>query len=152
MPLQYAIMCILFHIISLLCHYYTYYFSYYFSYYITTYYYFIVLFHYYITIVPTIFTIISDYLRVLHPHFRELSDTNQRPMRRAMTDKCPGVPAKRWDDQASLFNEAKPTYSAERRLLYALCLVLLILFRLFVQDLAPCNIDLGTARQHTTIL
>jgi hypothetical protein len=112
---------ILFHIISLLSHYYTYYFSYYFSYYITAYYYFkfIVLFLYYITIIPNIFTIISnDYLRVLHPYFQELADTNLRPMHQAMTDKCPGVPAKLWDDQASPLYEAKTTYSAERILLY----------------------------------
>ncbi len=69
-----------------------------------------------------------------------------------MTDKCPGKPAKLWDDQASQFNEAKPTYSAERILLYALCLVLFLLFRLSVQDLAACSIDLGTAGKHTTIL
>ncbi len=133
-------MCILFHSISLLFHYYTYHFSYYFSYYITliiitAHYYFIVLFYYYFTIIPIIFTIISDYIRVLHSFFQELADANLRPLRRAMTDKCPGVPAKLWDDQASPFNEAKPTYSAERRLLYALCLVLFLLFRLSVQDL-----------------
>ncbi len=75
-------------------------------------------------------------------------------MRQAMTDKCPGVPAELLDDQASLFqvNEAKPIYSAERRLLYALCLVLFLLFQLSVQDLAACSIKLGTAGQHTTIL
>jgi hypothetical protein len=149
-----AIMYILFHIISLLC----YYSEYNFSYYITVYYYFIVLFHYYITTIPIIFTIFSDYIRVLHPYFQELplavADANSRPMRQAimMTDKCPGVPAKLWDDQASLFYEAKPTYSAERRLLYAIFLVSFILFRLSVQDLAACNIDLRTAGQHTTIL
>ncbi len=101
-------------------------FSYYFSYYITAYYYFIVLFHYYFTIIPIIFTIISDYIRVSHPFFQELADANLRPMRQAMTDKCPGVPAKFWDDQGSLLNEAKCTYSAERRLFYALSLVLFL--------------------------
>jgi hypothetical protein len=145
-------MCILFHIISLFFHDYTYYFSYYFSYYITAYYYFIVLFHYYFTIIPIIFTIIPDYIRGLHPFFQELADANLRPMLRAMTDKCPGVPAKLWDDQASPFNKATPTYSAERRLLYALCLVLFLLFQLSVQDLAACSFDLGTAGQHTTFL
>ncbi len=124
----------------------------YFSYYITAYYYFIVLFHYDFTIITIIFTVISDYIRVLHPFFQELADANLRPMRRAMTDKFPGVPAKLWDDQASPFNEAKPTYSAERRLFYALCLVLFLLFRSSVQDLAACSIDLGTAGQHTKIL
>ncbi len=88
----------------------------------------------------------------MHPFFQELADANLRPMRQAMTDKCPGVPAKLWDDQASPFNEANPTYSAERRLLYALRLVLFILFQFSVQDLAACSIDLGTAGQHTTIL
>ncbi len=73
-------------------------------------------------------------------------------MRRAMTDKCPGVPAKLWDDQASPLYEAKPTYSVERRLLYTLFLVLFILFRLSVQDLAACKTDLRTAGRHTTIL
>jgi hypothetical protein len=91
-----------------------YFFSYYFSYYITAYDYFIVLFHYYFTIIPIIFTTISDYIRVSHPFFQELVtvDANSRPMRRAMTDKCSGMPAKLLDDQTSLFNEAKPTYSA----------------------------------------
>jgi hypothetical protein len=73
-------------------------------------------------------------------------------MRRAMTDKCPGAPAKLWDDQASSLYEVKPTYSAERRLLNALFLVLFLLFPLSVQDLAACNIDLRTSAQHTTIL
>ncbi len=81
-----------------------------------------------------------------------MADANSRPMRQAMTDKCPGVAAKLWDDQASPFFQAMPTYSAERRLLYTLFLVLFILFRLSVQDLAACNIDLRTAGQHTTLL
>jgi hypothetical protein len=105
------------HIISLLFHYYTYYFSYYFSYYFTGYYYFIVLFYYHFTIILIIFTIISDYFRVSHPYFQELADAISHPMRQGMTDKCPGVPAKLCDDQASLYYEAMPTYSAERRLL-----------------------------------
>ncbi len=69
-----------------------------------------------------------------------------------MTDKCPGVPAKLCDDQASLYYEAKPTHSAERRLLYALYLVSFLLFLLSVQDLAAGTIDLRTAGRHTTIL
>ena len=69
-----------------------------------------------------------------------------------MTDKCPGVPAKLWDDQVSPLYEAKASYSAERRLLYTLFLVLFILFQLSVQDLAACNIDLRTAGLQTTIL
>ncbi len=63
-----------------------------------------------------------------------------------------GVPAKLWDDQVSLLNEAKSTYSAEQRLLYALFLVLYLLFRISVQDLAAFNRDLGTAGRHTTNL
>ena len=47
-------MCILYHIKTLLYHYYTYYVSYYISYYITADYYIIVLYHYYITIIPII--------------------------------------------------------------------------------------------------
>ncbi len=58
---------------------------------------------YYFTIIPIIFTIISDYLRVSHPYFQELANANLRPMLQAMTDECPGVPAKLWDDQANRF-------------------------------------------------
>jgi hypothetical protein len=125
------------------------------SYYFTAYF-IIVLFQYYFTIILIIFTIISDYFRVLHPYFQELADANLHPtsMRRGtrMTDKCPGVPAKLCDDQASLLYEAKPTYSAERRQLYALFLVLFLLFQLSVQDLAAGNIDQRTAGRYTTIL
>ena len=139
-------------IISLLFYYYTYYFSYYFSYYFTAYYYFILLFHYYFTIIPIIFTIISDYIRVSNPYFHELADANTRLMRWGMTDECPGLPATLWEGQTSLLYEAKPTHSAERRLLYALFLVLFLLFWLSVQDLAACNRDLRTAGRHTTIV
>ena len=62
-------------------------------------------------------------------------DAYSRLMHRAMTDKCPGAPAKLWSEQASLHYEAKPTYSAEKRLLYALFLVLFLLFHMSVQDL-----------------
>ena len=41
-------------------------------------------------------------------------DADSRPMRRAMTDKCPGAAAKLWDDQASSLCEAKSTYSGEQ--------------------------------------
>ena len=92
-------MCILCHIKTLLYHYYTNY-----------------------------FTINSDYIRLCHPNFQELADADSRPMRRAMTDKCPGAAAKLWDDQASSLCEAKSTYSGEQRLLYALFLVLYLLF------------------------
>ena len=67
-------------IISLLYHYYTYY-----------------------------FTINSDYIRLCHPNFQGLADADSRPMRRAMTDRCPGAAAKLWDDQASSLCEAKST-------------------------------------------
>ena len=46
---------------------------------------------YYITIISIIFTIISDYIRVLHPIFQELADTNCRPMHPEMTDKSPAA-------------------------------------------------------------
>ena len=121
---------------SLLCHDYTYYLSYYFSYYVTAMYYFIVLCHYYVTIIAIICTIISYYFKVLPPYFQELVDAYSRPMHQAMTDKCPGAPAKLWGEQASSHYEAKPTYSAEKRLLYALFLVLFLLFQLSVQDFA----------------
>ena len=121
---------------SLLCHDYTYYLSYYFSYYVTAMYYFIVLCHYYVTIIAIICTIISYYFRVSPPYFQELVDAYSRPMHRAMTDKCPGAPAKLWGEQASSHYEAKPKYSAEKRLFYVLFLVLFLLFQLSVQDLA----------------
>jgi hypothetical protein len=57
-----------------------------------------------------------------------MAEANSRAMRQAMTDKCPGLPAKLWDDQASSLYEAKSTYSAELRLLYALFFVLYLLF------------------------
>ena len=108
---------------SLLCHYYTYY-----------------------------FTINSDYVRLCHPNFQEQADAVSRPMRRAMTDKCPGAAAELWDDQASSLCEAKSTYSGEQGLLYALCLVLYLLFQMSVQDLAACNLNLRTAGRYTLIL
>ena len=73
-------------------------------------------------------------------------------MRRAMTDKCPGAAAEHWDDQASSLCEAKSTYSGEQGLLYALCLVLYLLFQMSVQDLAACNLNLRTAGSYTLIL
>ncbi len=121
---------------SLLCHDYTYYLSYYFSYYVTPMYYFIVLCHYYVNIIAIICTIISYYFEVLPPYFQELVDAYSRLMHQAMTDKCPGAPAKLWDRQASSHYEAKFKYSAGKRLLYVLFLVLFLLFQLSVQDLA----------------
>ncbi len=88
----------------------------------------------------------------MQPNFQEMADTNSRIMCLAMTDECPGVPAMLWDDKVSSLYEANSTYSAERRLLYALFLVLSLLFRISVQDLAACNRDLRTACQHTTNL
>ena len=99
------------------------------------------LYHYY----TDYFTIISDYIRIWHPKFQERADANSRPMRRAMTDKCPGAAAKLWDEQASSFCKAKSTYSGQQRLLYALFLVLYLLFCFSVQDLAACKLDLRTA-------
>ena len=71
-------------------------------------------------------------------------------MRPAMTNKS--LAASAWDDQASLLYEAKSTFSAQQRLLYALFLVLYLLFRMSVQDLAACNLDIRTAGRHTTNL
>ena len=93
------------------------------------------------------FSINSDYVRLCHP-----PGAVSRPMLRAMTDKCPGVAAKLWDDQASSLCEAKSTYSGEQRLLYALFLVLYLLFQMSVQDLAAYNLNLRTAGRHTLIL
>ena len=107
---------------------------------------------YYITIISIIFTIISDYIRVLHPIFQELADTNCRPMHPEMTDKSPAASSQLLDDQASSPYEAMPTYSAKRRLLYALFRVLYLLFWMSVQDLAACYLDLCTAGRHTTNL
>ena len=118
--------------------------------------YYVILYHYYITIIriifPIIFPIISqqtiisciisllyhyytyyftincDYIRLCHPNFQELANTNCRPTRPAMTDKSPAAPAQLRDDQANSLYEAMPTYSAELRLLYALFLVLYLLF------------------------
>ena len=96
---------------------------------------------YYITIISIIFTIISDYIRVLHPIFQELADTNCRPMHPEMTDKSPAASSQLLDDQASSPYEARPTYSAKRRLLYALFRVLYLLFWMSVQDLAAWNLN-----------
>ena len=57
----------------------------------------------------------------------------------AMTDKCPGAPATLQNERASSLYEARSTYSAEKRLLYALFLVLYLLFWMSVQDWAACN-------------
>ena len=76
------------------------------------------------TIILIIFPIVFDYFRGLHPNFQELADAKCRPMRRAMTDKCPGAPAKVQDEHASSLYEAKPTYLAEQILFYTLFLVL----------------------------
>ena len=110
---------------------------------------------YYVTIMSLLlllfvllFHIISNFCL----YFQELVDAYSRPMHRAMTDKCPGAPAKLWGEQASSHFEAKPKYSAEKRLLYALFLVLYLLFRLSVQDFAAWNIDLRTVGQHAMIL
>jgi hypothetical protein len=69
-----------------------------------------------------------------------------------MTEKCPGAAAKLWDDKASSICETKSTYSCEQWLLYALFLVLYLLFWMSVRNLAACNLDLRTAGQHPSIL
>ncbi len=108
--------------------YYTYYFSYYFFYYFTAYYYFM----YYFTINSLLYLLFLLLFLIISfaSLFSGAGDANSRLIRRTMTDKCPGAPTKHWDDQASLHYEDKPTYSAEKRVLYALYLVLFVLFRL----------------------
>ena len=89
---------------------------------------------YYISIISLLyrlFSINSDYIKVLlllHPNFQELVDADSSPMHRGVTDNSPGAAAKLWDDKASSLCEAKSTYSGEKRLLYALFLVLYLLF------------------------
>ncbi len=123
----YAIMYTLYILFHYYFTYYTYYLSYYFSYYFTAYYYFM----YYFTII-FYYTFYFYYYFWLHQGFASLfpgaGDANSRPIRQTMTDKFPGAPTKLWDDQASSHYEAKPTYSAEKRILYALFLVLFLLF------------------------
>ena len=113
---------------------------------------FFLLFHYYSTIILIIFPIIFDYFRGSHPNFEELADNNSRPTLQAMTDKCPGAPATLQNERASSLYEARSTYSAEKRLLYALFLVLYLLFWISVQDCAACNLYLGTAGRLRTNL
>ena len=91
-----------------------------------------ILCHYYVTIILIIYPIISYYVRVLPPYFLVLVDAYSRLMHRGMTDKCPAAPAKLWGEQASSHYEAKPKYSAEKRLLYVLFQVLFLLFQLSV--------------------
>ena len=91
-------------------------------------------------------------MQSLHPDFQEPADANSLPMRPAMNDRSPAASAKLRDDQTSLFYEAMSTYSAEPRILYALFLVLYLLFQMSVEDLAACNLDLHTAGRHTTNL
>ncbi len=57
-----------------------------------------------------------------------MADAICRPMRPEIAEKSPAAPAQLQDDQASLLYEAMPTYLAELRLLYALFLVLYLLF------------------------
>ena len=133
---------------SLLCHDYTYYLSYYFSYYVIIHCIMSLLCHYYCYYLYYYFILFQSFASL----FSGLVDAYYRLMHRAMTDKCPGAPAKLWGEQASSHYEAKPTYSAEKRLLYALFLVLFLLFWLSVQDLAAWNIDLRTVGQHAMIL
>ncbi len=57
--------------------------------------------HYQNTIILIVFPIIFDYFKGSRPNLQKLADTNSRPMRRTMTDKCSGAPAKLRDVQAS---------------------------------------------------
>ena len=136
---------------SLLWHYYIYFLFFYFSDYVTSDHYF---FNYVtiITLIPIIFPIIFDYFRGSQPNWQELADTNSRPVRRAMTEKCPGAPAVLWDEQESSRYQDKSTFPAEQRLLYALFFLLYLLFWMSDQDWAACNLDLRNARRHTTNL
>ena len=120
-----------------------------FPYYVTFRLLFFLLWHYLDTIIPILFTIIFDYFRGSCPNWEELADTNSRPMRPEMTDKCPGAPAVLWDEQKSLLYQYKSTYPAVRRLLYVLFFLLYWLFWLSDQDWAGCNLDLRTAGWHT---
>ena len=97
---------------SLLCHYYTYYFFYYVTYYVTADYYVM----YYVTIMSLIYVLFKFfyYFRLCQALASQFSGAVSRPMRRVMTDKCPGVAAEHWDDQASSLCEAKSTYSGEQ--------------------------------------
>ncbi len=79
-------------------------------------------FFYYVTVSSIIFYIIFDYVRCSHPNLQKLADANSRPMRWAMTVKCPWAPAKLRDQQGSSLYQAKSTYEAEQQLLYALIL------------------------------
>ena len=106
----------------------------------------------YVTIILIIFPIMSDYVRGSHPNYLEPTDTNSRPMLQAMTDKCLGAQATLQNEHASSVYEARSTYSAEKRLLYALCHVLYLLFRMSVQDSAARNLYLRTAGRYTTNL
>ncbi len=67
-------------------------------------------------------------------------------MTRTMTDKFRGVPAKLRDEQASSLYQAKSTFSAEQRLLFAFFVPLHSFF------LAACNLGLRTEGRHKTIL
>ena len=106
----------------------------------------------YVTIILIIFLIMSDYVRGSHPNYLELTYINSRPMLRAMTDKCLGAPATLQNEHSSSFYEARSTYSAEKRLLYTLCHVLYLLFRMSVQDSAARNLYVHTGGRYTTNL
>ncbi len=140
-------MCILY--ILYPCHYYTNDFSYYFSYYFSSDYYF---FYYVTIIILNMFSTIFDYVRSSHPNLQKLADANSRPMRWAMTVKCPWAPAKLCAQQASSPSQAKSTYVAGRKPLYALLFILFLFFWMSDQDWAAHNLDLRTAGHLTTNL
>ncbi len=73
----------------------------------------------------------------------------------ALSDDCQvsmGASEIRRNQQASSLYQAKSTYAAERKLLYALLFILYLLFWMSDQDWAARNLDLRTAGQHTTNL
>ena len=114
-----------------------------------------VLYHYYITIILIIFLLIPIISRFCIPIFRSwwtliLVLCTEGWL--ISVQDGPGAAAKLWDDEASSLCETKSTYSCEQWLLYALFLVLYLLFWMYVHDLAACNLDLRTAGWHTLIL
>jgi hypothetical protein len=105
-------------------------------------------------IIPIIFHMIFDYFRGIRPNLQELADANSRPMRRAMTDKWPVAPAalRDSDEVESLLYQNKSTYLGEWRLLYALIVLLHLLFCRSGQDWAAGNLNLRKVSRHTKIL
>ncbi len=68
---------------------------------------------YYVTVISIIISIIFDNVTDSHPNLKKLADANSRPMRGAMTVKCPWAPAKLRDQQESSLYPAKSTFEAD---------------------------------------